>query len=274
MANSSRGPSVGIVTVAYRSNDVLAGFLESVGGAGRARVPIVVVDNAPGDDDARALSAKAGATHIPLPSNPGYGGAVNAGVRELPASVNWIDGGDRFSYTTVNATTRRGEIRRYDPATLGDEPLFQASELTMPGTGQPLAYQSFQWAQDSRNLVFQTDFRPIYRNSGISDFYLFSLADRSVKLAADDAGPSRAGIDFFTVSANRMEALGLHGHEMRLSGNEGRHQFRAVAGGKEAIDVRNYDAFAFVGIGFEYRDFLRVFRTHCLYRHRAWRAGR
>jgi dipeptidyl-peptidase-4 len=116
-------------------------------------------------------------------------GLVAQGIltgRPGPVSVNWIDGGTRFSFTTVNPTTRQGEIRRYDPATLRDEVVFQASDLTMPGTGQ-LAYQSFQWAQDSRNLVFQVDFRPIYRNSGVADFYVYSLADRGVKLAADDA---------------------------------------------------------------------------------------
>lgn len=90
MANSSRGPSVGIVTVAYRSNDVLAGFLESVRGASAERAPVVIVDNAPGPDDASALAAKTGATHVPLSANPGYGGAVNAGVRELPPGVEWV----------------------------------------------------------------------------------------------------------------------------------------------------------------------------------------
>ena len=90
MANSSRGPSVGIVTVAYRSNRVLGGFLASVPAAGPEPVAVVVVDNAPGTGDASALSAKAGATHLPLPSNPGYGGAVNAGERALPASVEWV----------------------------------------------------------------------------------------------------------------------------------------------------------------------------------------
>jgi N-acetylglucosaminyl-diphospho-decaprenol L-rhamnosyltransferase len=90
MANSSRGPSVGIVTVAYRSNEVLAGFLESVPAASAAPVSVVVVDNAPGDDDASVLSAAAGARHVPLPANPGYGGAVNAGVRELPAAISWV----------------------------------------------------------------------------------------------------------------------------------------------------------------------------------------
>jgi dipeptidyl-peptidase-4 len=113
-------------------------------------------------------------------------GALLTG-RPGPASVNWIDEGERFSFTTVNPTTRQGEIRRYDPATLRDEPIFQARELVMPGAGRQLAYQSFQWAQDSRNLVFQVDFRPIYRHSGVSDYYVFSLGDKSVKLGADDA---------------------------------------------------------------------------------------
>jgi N-acetylglucosaminyl-diphospho-decaprenol L-rhamnosyltransferase len=90
MANSSRGPSVGIVTVAYRSNRVLGGFLESVPAASADPVAVVVVDNAPGDGDATALSAAAAAVHVPLPSNPGYGGAINAGVRELPAGVEWV----------------------------------------------------------------------------------------------------------------------------------------------------------------------------------------
>ena len=90
MAKSSRGPSVGIVTVAYRSNRVLAGFLDSVAGASAIRPALVIVDNAPGTDDASALSAAHGGDYIALPSNPGYGSAVNAGVRALPPSVEWV----------------------------------------------------------------------------------------------------------------------------------------------------------------------------------------
>ncbi|MSR36702.1 MAG: S9 family peptidase [Gemmatimonadetes bacterium] len=107
--------------------------------------------------------------------------------RPGPVSVNWIDEGARFSYTVTNPQTRQEEIRRYDPATLQDEPLFQARDLTLPGIQEPLAYESFQWARDSRNLVFQVDFRPIYRNSGVADFYVYALGDKTIRLAADDA---------------------------------------------------------------------------------------
>jgi dipeptidyl-peptidase-4 len=107
--------------------------------------------------------------------------------RAGPASLNWIDEGRRFSYTTVNPQTRQPQVRGYDPATRADQLLFDPSTLRVPGTNQPLAYESFRWARDSRHIAFQADFRPIYRYSGIADFYIYGVEDRSLVLAADDA---------------------------------------------------------------------------------------
>ncbi len=91
MATSSRGPSVGIVTVAYRSNRVLGGFLDSSTAASTERVSLVIVDNAPGDaDDASRLASEYGAIYVSLAANPGYGGAVNAGVKALPTGIDWV----------------------------------------------------------------------------------------------------------------------------------------------------------------------------------------
>src|SRR5512132_287403 len=108
-------------------------------------------------------------------------GAVLSG-RQGPRNVNWIEGGNRFSYTDRDA---RGTptIRIYDPATGKDSVLFTTTGLTFPGTNQPFSYDSFEWAQDSRHLVFQSNFQPLFRRSGISDFYIYSLADRSIQLA-------------------------------------------------------------------------------------------
>ena len=66
-----------------------------------------------------------------------------------------------------------------DPVSGRDTLLFTAAGVSFPDTNAPFAYQSFQWARDSRHLVFQTKFRPIYRRSGISDYYLYRLADRT-----------------------------------------------------------------------------------------------
>lgn len=85
------GPAVAVVTVAYRSNDVLPGFLDSVADASEAPVRTVVVDNRPSDGSLAAeLATRHGASYVALPGNPGYGGAINAGVATLPAGVRWL----------------------------------------------------------------------------------------------------------------------------------------------------------------------------------------
>ena len=117
--------------------------------------------------------------------------AVGAGGqlagRAGPRSVNWIDGGLRFAYTINNPATRSEEIRRYDPATLKDELLLDTREVKLPGSTEPLAYRSFQWARDSKNLLFQTNFRPIFRRSGLADFYMYNVPAKSIQLVAKDA---------------------------------------------------------------------------------------
>ena len=97
----------------------------------------------------------------------------------------WIEGGRRFSFTTRGANGE--EIRAMDPATGRDTLVFNAQGLTFPGTSDAFAYQSFQWSRDFRHLVFQTHFRPLYRRSGTSDFFVFDLATRTLQLAARGA---------------------------------------------------------------------------------------
>jgi dipeptidyl-peptidase-4 len=102
-----------------------------------------------------------------------------------PQNVNWIEGGKRFSFTMRSAGGE--EIRAFDPASARDTLLFTASGRTFPGGSEPFAYQSFQWSSDSRHLVFQTRFQPLFRRSGVADYYVYSLADGSMTLAARGA---------------------------------------------------------------------------------------
>ncbi len=84
-------PAVAVVTVSYGSGDVLSGFLDSVPAASGERVLVIVADNKPdGDDGVAELAARHGADYLPLPANLGYGGAMNAASKTLPASVRWI----------------------------------------------------------------------------------------------------------------------------------------------------------------------------------------
>src|SRR5207237_3669375 len=84
-------------------------------------------------------------------------GAILAG-RQGPRNVNWIEGGKRFSFIDRDPGTNTPVIRAYDPATGRDTLLFRNTGLTFPGTNQPFSYDSFEWAQDSRHLVFQSNF--------------------------------------------------------------------------------------------------------------------
>ena len=143
---------------------------------------------------ASLLLALALASGVPLRAQERIGSVEEAVTisgrlagRGGPAGVNWIDEGRRYSYTLMNAQTRRPEVRGYDPESGSDELLFDPGLLTLPGTSQPLRYSSFDWAPDSRHVVFQTDFRPIYRYSGIANFYVYGVEDESLVLAADDA---------------------------------------------------------------------------------------
>jgi dipeptidyl-peptidase-4 len=99
-----------------------------------------------------------------------------------PASVNWIDGGNRFSFIGAG-----NSIKSFSPKDQREEVVFDGSQLKFPGTDQPFTYESFQWSKDSKYLLFQTNFRPVWRRSGISDYYMYAVADKTLKLVAKDA---------------------------------------------------------------------------------------
>ncbi len=149
--------------------------------------------------------------------------------RQGPRNVNWIEGGMRFSYTDRDARTGTPVIRAYDPATGKDTDLFTATGLTFPGTNQPFSYDTYEWAQDSRHLVFQSNFLPIYRNSGISDFYIYTLADRSMQLATKGArtgelSPNGAMLGFERDGDMYVTNLSTH-QERRLTRDASEHVY-------------------------------------------------
>ncbi|UHG92001.1 S9 family peptidase [Spirosoma oryzicola] len=99
-----------------------------------------------------------------------------------PRSVNWIEGGTKFSFIDG-----QNVIKTLSPNDQKEEIVFDGSQLKFPGTDKPFTYGSFQWSKDSKNILFQTNFRPVYRRSGVSDYYVYSVADKSLKIVAKDA---------------------------------------------------------------------------------------
>jgi dipeptidyl-peptidase 4 len=114
-----------------------------------------------------------------------------------PQSVNWTNEGNKYSYINND------EIHSLDPQTLTDEMVFNNKGHNFPGTNNPFNYDSFQWSHDSKHLVFKTNFRPIYRRSGISDYYIYDLATMQLKEAAKDARTAELSPDGSKVGMER-----------------------------------------------------------------------
>ncbi len=109
-----------------------------------------------------------------------------------PRSVNWIDEGKAFSFLEEQ------KITTFSPVILEGETIFDAQQQS-----EPFTYQSFEWSKDAQYILFQSNFRPIYRRSGISDYYIYSIDDKSLKLVAKDAQTAQLSPDGKKVAYER-----------------------------------------------------------------------
>src|SRR5882757_441275 len=114
-----------------------------------------------------------------------------------PQSVNWTDGGNKYSFINND------EIRSMDARTQKDELVFTNKGLKYPGTQNDFSYESFQWSHDSKHLVFKTNFRPIYRRSGIADYFIYDIGSKQLKQAAKDARSAELSPDGSKVGIER-----------------------------------------------------------------------
>jgi len=102
-----------------------------------------------------------------------------------PSEVQWIEEGDRFSFSKKDGWSQ--QIWIYDVKHQTEELIFSEGDFTFPGTDDPFSYHSFQWTRDYQYLLFQTNFEPIWRYSGNADYFYYSLDDRSMKLIVEGA---------------------------------------------------------------------------------------
>ena len=114
-----------------------------------------------------------------------------------PQNVTWINNGNKYSYTVND------EIHTLDPQTLKDEVLFSSKGREFPGSTTDFEFQSFQWSRDSRHLVFKSNFRPIYRNSGIADYYSYDLDGKQLKKVVNNARTAELSPDGADIGIER-----------------------------------------------------------------------
>jgi dipeptidyl-peptidase-4 len=101
-----------------------------------------------------------------------------------PSNVVWINGGMQYSFTKMNEGVQ--EIWIHDIAS-GDEKIVFSAEGKTFLNGEKFRYRSFQWAGDYKYILFQTNFNPVWRYSGNSDYYYYSITDDSLQLIVEQA---------------------------------------------------------------------------------------
>ncbi|MEX2370038.1 MAG: DPP IV N-terminal domain-containing protein [Bacteroidales bacterium] len=101
-----------------------------------------------------------------------------------PSNVVWTDGGSRYSFTKINEGAQ--EIWIHDIASGEETLVFSAAGKHMEN-GDDFRYKSFQWAGDYKYILFQTNFNPVWRYSGNSDYYYYSLEENKLELVVEQA---------------------------------------------------------------------------------------
>jgi N-acetylglucosaminyl-diphospho-decaprenol L-rhamnosyltransferase len=174
---SSSAPAVAVVTVSYGSSAVLAPFLASLSRATVGPLEIVVADNQPDDEDVASLAAEYGAKHLVMPSNVGYGSAVNAAVETLPNSVEWI------LIANPDLVMGEGSIDALFRTGMTDDRIADVGPATLTAAGD--VYPSARAIPSLRTGVGHALFFRVWPANPWSRAY---LQDTSAKLEQRDAG--------------------------------------------------------------------------------------
>ncbi|MEO5921591.1 MAG: glycosyltransferase family 2 protein [Pseudolysinimonas sp.] len=168
---------VGVVTVSFGSQDVLPAMLASIPGAVGAAYEAVVVDNRPEGAAVRDLAESAGARYLSRADNPGYGGAMNAGVAMLGSAVEWVLIANPDLVLTPGSIQRMIARGDSDPAIAAVGPLVRESDGTV--------YPSARAVPSIRNGIGHALFVNLWPNNPWTRNY---LDDSPAEPALKDAG--------------------------------------------------------------------------------------
>jgi dipeptidyl-peptidase 4 len=101
-----------------------------------------------------------------------------------PSNVVWLREGEQYSFTKTKEGNQ--EIWIHDISSGKETLVFSAAGKEFVD-GSNFSYRSFQWAGDYDYILFQTNFNPVWRYSGNSDYYYYSLKEDRLELIIDQA---------------------------------------------------------------------------------------
>lgn len=250
-----------VVTVSYGSGAVLGPWFESLARASATRPTVIVADNRP-DDDVAELARAHGARHLALPENPGYGGAVNAAVADLPPTIRWIlvsNPDVAFEPGSIDALRRAGDadpsIGSVGPAILNDDGSLYPSARPVPslrvGTGHALF--SGIWA----NNPWSRAYRSVSADPGSPrDVGWLSGSCLLVRRSAFEAiGGFDPGYFMYFEDVDLGYRLGTHGYRNRYepSARIVHHGAHSTSGGESERMIRAHHESARRFVATKYR---------------------
>lgn len=182
MSTVSKPPAhaarVAVVTVSYGSEDVLGAFLASLPPASRQALHVVVADSKPAaaTNTVKSMTTSAGATYLPLPSNRGYGYAINTAVRGLGPEIDWVVASNPD--VTVNPgcidilleSVLDSTIAAVGPRILSSDGEIYPSARTIPSLRSGVGHAIFAnlWPKNpwTRNYRKESEIEPVRRDAG------------------------------------------------------------------------------------------------------------
>ncbi len=111
--------------------------------------------------------------------------AGNLNTGRAPSNISWIEDGEKYSFTRNDQFVQEIWIRNVKNGK--EEKVFSNENMTFPGKDQPFRYVSFAWTRDYNYILFRCNFNPIWRYSGNSDYYLYSVKDKTLDLIVEQA---------------------------------------------------------------------------------------
>ena len=182
MSTVSKPPAhaarVAVVTVSYGSEGVLGAFLASLPPASRQALHVVVADSKPAaaTNTVKSMTTSAGATYLPLPSNRGYGYAINTAVRGLGPEIDWVVVSNPD--VTVNPgcidilleSVLDSTIAAVGPRILSSDGEIYPSARTIPSLRSGVGHAIFAnlWPKNpwTRNYRKESEIEPVRRDAG------------------------------------------------------------------------------------------------------------
>ena len=115
--------------------------------------------------------------------------------RDGPEQIRWLPGGYQFSYRAFNVQEQQYQINVYDVETNTSQVAISSNAFIHPEKRQPIPFSDYHWSSDVRYVLIESNFRPIFRHSGIFDSYLYDVRTQNTIKISTDVGSAMLSPD-------------------------------------------------------------------------------